>query len=205
LDTPMTYEAMRASGSIMGSGGLIVMDESTCMVELARYFIHFASDESCGNCTPCRIGTRILKDTLQKIIQGEGETQDLETIRHTAYTMANASLCGLGQAASNPVTSGLRYFLSEYQAHIQDKYCPAAVCEGLFKYWIEPARCSGCHLCTPVCPSGAIQGSLKEIHVLDQDLCIACGACVTACARNAIKGIPVNADSVSQISNEVAL
>ncbi len=205
LDTPITYESMRASGSIMGSGGLIVMDESTCMVELARYFIQFAADESCGNCTPCRIGTRILKDTLQKIIEGEGEPEDIETMRRAAYTMTNTSLCGLGQAASNPVTSGLRYFLPEYQAHINEKYCPAAVCDGLFKYWIEPAKCTGCHLCTPSCPSGAIAGSLKEVHVLDQDLCITCGACVTACNRNAIIGIPVDIKSASWVSNEAAL
>ncbi len=205
LDTPITYESMRASGSIMGSGGLIVMDESTCMVELARYFINFAADESCGNCTPCRIGTRILKDTLQKIIQGEGEMKDIDTMRRTAYTMTNTSLCGLGQAASNPVTSGLRYFLPEYQAHIQDKYCASAVCEGLFKYWIEAERCTGCDLCTPVCPSGAIQGGRKEIHVLDQDLCITCGECVAACARHAIIGIPVQAESSSWVPNEVTL
>ncbi len=205
LDTPITYESMRASGSIMGSGGLIVMDESTCMVELARYFIQFAADESCGNCTPCRIGTRILKDTLQKIIEGEGEPEDIETMRRAAYTMTNTSLCGLGQAASNPVTSGLRYFLPEYQAHVNEKFCTAAVCDGLFQYWIEPAKCTGCHLCTPACPSGAIAGSLKEVHVLDQELCITCGACVTACNRNAIIGIPVDVKSASLVSNEAAL
>lgn len=205
LDTPITYETMRASGSIMGSGGLIVMDESTCMVELARYFIQFAAHESCGNCTPCRIGTRILKDTLQKIIQGEGEIHDLEILRRTADTMTSTSLCGLGQAASNPVTSGLRYFLPEYQAHIHEKYCPAAVCEELFKYWIEAEKCTGCDLCTPVCPSGAIQGGPKEIHSLDQDLCITCGACVAACARNAIIGIPVDAIAASWISDGAAV
>ena len=193
LDTPITYEAMRDQGSIMGSGGLIVMDDSTCIVDMARYFIGFALRESCGNCTPCRIGTRVLIDRLEKIIRGEGEPEDLEMMRRTANTMVKTSLCGLGQAASNPVTSSLNYFLSEYEAHVQDHYCPSAVCKGLFQYIILPERCNGCTLCAQVCPTDAIQGKLKELHTLDVTLCTQCHSCVEVCAKRAIIGVPVPA------------
>src|SRR5512147_1106563 len=171
LDTPITYEAMRAQGSIMGSGGLIVMDETTCIVEMARYFIGFALRESCGNCTPCRVGTRVLSDRLEKIIRGEGEPHDLEVMRAAADTMVRTSLCGLGQAASNPVSSSLRFFLSEYEAHVHDHYCQSAVCKGLFQYVILADRCNGCQLCVRACSSNAIQGKLKELHTLDAKVC----------------------------------
>jgi NADH:ubiquinone oxidoreductase subunit F (NADH-binding) len=191
LDTPINYESLRAKGSIMGSGGLIVMDESTCMVGMARYFIGFAQRESCGNCTPCRIGTRILMNTLDKIVSGNGEPYDLDIIERAADTMTKTSLCGLGQAASNPAVSSLRYFRAEYEAHINEKYCQAAECDHLFDYYILPEKCSGCGLCLEVCTAGAIQGVKKEVHTLDTSLCTKCRSCVRVCARNAIIGVPV--------------
>lgn len=194
LDTPITYEAMRDQGSIMGSGGLIVMDESTCIVDMAHYFIGFALRESCGNCTPCRIGTRVLIDRLEKIIRGDGEQHDLEVMRKAADTMVQTSLCGLGQAASNPVSSSLNYFLSEYEAHIHDHYCPSGVCKGLFQYVILPESCNGCTLCANVCPVNAIHGTLKELHTLDVTLCTQCHSCVEVCAKHAIIGVPVPHD-----------
>jgi len=194
LDTPITYEAMREQGSIMGSGGLIVMDESTCIVDMARYFIGFALRESCGNCTPCRIGTRVLIDRLEKIIRGDGEPHDLEVMRAAADTMVRTSLCGLGQAASNPVTSSLNFFLSEYEAHVHDSYCQAGVCKGLFQYVIVAERCNGCGLCAKACSTGAIQGKLKELHILDVNLCTQCHACVEVCTKHAIVGVPLPAE-----------
>jgi len=176
----------------MGSGGLIVMDESTCIVDMARYFIGFALRESCGNCTPCRIGTRVLSDRLEKIIRGEGEPDDLEMMRRAADTMVKTSLCGLGQAASNPVTSSLNYFFSEYEAHVHEQYCAAGVCKGLFQYIILPENCNGCTLCAKVCPAGAIQGTLKELHTLDVRLCTQCHACVEVCTKRAILAVPAD-------------
>ena len=203
LDTPITYEAMRDQGSMMGSGGLIVMDESTCIVDMAHYFIGFALRESCGNCTPCRIGTRVLIDRLEKIIRGEGGPTDLDMMRRTADTMVKTSLCGLGQAASNPVTSSLNYFISEYEAHVHDHYCEAGVCKGLFQYIILPENCNGCTLCAKACPTDAIHGSLKELHTLDATLCTQCHSCVEVCAKQAILAVPVPADQGHFQMNEV--
>jgi len=194
LDTPITYEAMRDQGSIMGSGGLIVMDESTCIVDMARYFIGFALRESCGNCTPCRIGTRVLSDRLEKIIRGEGEPHDLDVMRAAADTMVKTSLCGLGQAASNPVSSSLNFFLSEYEAHVHDNYCQAGVCKGLFQYVILAELCNGCGLCAKACSTNAIQGKLKELHTLDVNLCTQCHACVEVCTKHAIVSLPLPAE-----------
>jgi NADH-quinone oxidoreductase subunit F len=194
LDTPITYEAMRDQGSIMGSGGLIVMDESTCIVDMAHYFIGFALRESCGNCTPCRIGTRVLIDRLEKIIRGDGEPNDLEMMRKAADTMVRTSLCGLGQAASNPVTSSLTFFLSEYEAHINEHYCQSGVCKGLFQYVILAENCNGCTLCAKVCSTNAIQGTLHELHTLDVTLCTQCHSCVEVCAKDAIVPVPLPAD-----------
>jgi len=191
LDTPITYETMREQGSIMGSGGLIVMDESTCIVDMARYFTGFAQNESCGNCTPCRIGTRVLLSTLEKITRGDGEPGDLEIMRRAADTMVKTSLCGLGQAASNPVTSSMRYFLSEYEEHITARTCTASVCTDLFEYQISPERCTGCGLCVTVCRVEAIRGEKGEPHILDAGICIKCRSCVNVCARKAITGVPV--------------
>ncbi len=205
LDTPITYEHMREQGSMMGSGGLVVMDESTCIVDMARYFLGFAQNESCGNCTPCRIGTRVLMDTLEKIVRGDGEPGDLEVMQRTASTMVKTSLCGLGQAASNPVTSSLHYFLSEYEEHIHSKYCPASVCPDLFEYYILPERCSGCGLCVKTCQAGAIQGERGEPHFLDVSMCIRCHECVKVCARNAIVGVPNSLIIKDSVRDEVVL
>jgi NADH:ubiquinone oxidoreductase subunit F (NADH-binding)/(2Fe-2S) ferredoxin len=191
LDTPITYEMMRELGSIMGSGGLIVMDESTCIVDMARYFVGFARNESCGNCTPCRNGTRILSDTLERIAQGEGELEDLEVLERAGRTMTATSLCGLGQAAANPVASSLRYFRAEYEAHVVDHFCPAAVCGEMYELTILPERCTGCDLCRPVCETGAIQGERRMLHTLDASLCGRCRACLRACNLRAIVGVPV--------------
>ena len=199
LDTPIDYESMRAVGSIMGSGGLIVMDESTCMVDMARYFTSFAQSESCGNCTPCRIGNRILLDTLEKIVAGEGQVEDLDTLQRAARTMSQTALCGLGQAASNPVASSLRYFKSEYEAHITNKFCQSGVCDDLFEYYIEPERCNGCGLCVETCLSGAIQGKKRELYQLDPAICSKCHACVKICARNAIKTTPIKLREAARV------
>ena len=201
LDTPITYETMRELGSIMGSGGLIVMDEDTCIVDMARYFIGFACSESCGNCTPCRVGTRILKDTLEKIVTGEGEPEDLEVMHRAAETMNNTSLCGLGQAASNPVISSLKYFMDEYEDHIHQKFCRSAVCNDLYEYTILAERCIGCGVCIKVCGVDAITGENKHPHSLDADLCVKCKSCVRVCPTHAIVGVPMGTQAgIARIS-----
>jgi NADH:ubiquinone oxidoreductase subunit F (NADH-binding)/(2Fe-2S) ferredoxin len=191
LDLQIDYETLRTNGSMMGSGGLIVMDETTCMVDIARYFLNFSGRESCGNCTSCRVGARILIDVLDRITQGEGEPEDLETLRNAAETMEKTSLCSLGQSAANPVVSTLRNFLDEYEEHIQQKFCRAAVCASLYELHILAERCSGCGLCIDVCSTGAIQGQPKVVHSLDPSLCNKCQNCIRVCARNAIAGFPV--------------
>ncbi len=205
LDTPMDYESMKARGSIMGSGGLIVMDESTCMVDIARYFINFSRRESCGQCTPCRIGTRILYNTLEKIVRGDGKPEDLKILQRVANTMGRASLCGLGQSAPNPVLSTLRYFLPEYEAHVKEKFCQAAACDELFQFTILEERCSGCGLCLDGCSSGAIQGVKKETFTLDASLCTKCRNCVRTCARGAIIGVPISDRPPEEILFEMTL
>lgn len=192
LDTPVDYENMRASGSIMGSGGLIVVDEDTCIVDLARYFLTFSESESCGKCTPCRIGTRILLETLEKIARGEGEDEDLDVLYRVADTMQRTALCGAGQTAPNPVLTTLKYFMNEYQTHIHGRYCPAGVCTALFEYRIIPEKCTGCGRCAQVCTSGAVQGVKKEPYVIDVDKCIKCRACYEACKFDAIVPVPVS-------------
>jgi NADH-quinone oxidoreductase subunit F len=192
LDTPLDYESMQRCGSIMGSGGLIVMDESTCLVDLAHYFLSFAQGESCGKCTPCRVGTRVLVETLEKIIRGDGRPGDLETLTSVSETMQRASLCAAGQAAPNPVLSTLRYFQSEYDSHIHDKFCPSAVCKELFEYHIDAEKCTGCGRCIPVCRSDAIQGEKLKLHQIDVSKCAKCHACVEICNFDAILGAPVS-------------
>lgn len=192
LDLPIDYESLKANGSIMGSGGMIVMDESTCMVDIARYFLSFSGRESCGNCTSCRVGTRILIDVLERITRGEGRAEDLEILERTAETMEKASLCSLGQAAANPVTSTLRNFRVEYEEHVEEKFCRAGVCANLYELHILAERCSGCGLCVEVCSSGAIQGQRKEVHILDAALCTKCQNCIRVCARGAIVPAPLS-------------
>ncbi len=186
LDIPIDYDNLIEIGSMMGSGGLIVMDEDNCMVDIAKFFLEFTVDESCGKCTPCRVGTRRLLEILEKITSGKGTMEDIDKLEElSAYIKAN-SLCGLGQTAPNPVLSTLRYFKDEYIAHVQDKKCPAGVCKDLLEYKIVPDLCKGCSLCSRKCPVGAISGEIKSPFVIDQDKCIKCGACMSSCKFGAI-------------------
>ncbi len=187
IDTPIDYDNLIAIGSMMGSGGLIVMDEDTCMVDLARFFLEFTVDESCGKCTPCRIGTKRLLEILDKIIAGNGELEDLDKLEELSNYIKSASLCGLGQTAPNPVLSTLRYFRDEYVTHIVDKKCPAGVCKSLLQYKIDPDKCKGCTLCARNCPADAITGAVKTPHVINNDKCIKCGACMDSCKFDAIR------------------
>ncbi len=186
IDVPIDYDNLLAIGSMMGSGGLIVMDEDTCMVDLAKFFLEFTVDESCGKCAPCRIGTVRMLEILNKICDGNGEMQDLDKLEELANYVKSASLCGLGQTAPNPILSTLRYFRDEYVAHIVDKKCPAGVCKKLLNYSIDADKCKGCTLCARVCPAGAITGKVKEAHVIDTAKCVKCGACVEKCKFGAI-------------------
>jgi len=181
LDLPVDYESLTQAGTIMGSGGMIVMDEDTCMVDIALYFLRFAQEESCGKCVPCRNGTREMADILARIVAGEGVDEDLARLENLAMTVRKASLCGLGQTAPNPVLSTLRYFRDEYLAHIRDRACPALVCKSLITFFIEPEKCVGCLLCKKECPVEAISGERKKVHVIDQAACIKCGACYRVC------------------------
>ena len=186
IDTPIDYESLSAIGSMMGSGGLIVMDEDTCMVDIAKFYLEFTVDESCGKCTPCRVGTKRLYEMLDKITKGQGTMEDLDKMEELCHYIQENSLCGLGQSAPNPVLSTLKYFRDEYIAHIQDKRCPAGVCKELLQYAIDPAKCRGCTLCAKVCPAGAITGTVKEPHVIDPGKCLKCGACIEKCRFGAI-------------------
>ena len=186
LDVPIDYDNLIAIGSMMGSGGLIVMDEDTCMVDIAKFFLEFTVDESCGKCTPCRVGTKRMYEILDKITRGEATMEDLDKLEELCYYVKNNALCGLGQTAPNPILSTLRYFRDEYIAHIQDKTCPAGVCKHLMKYTIDPDKCKGCTLCARNCPVGAISGTVKKPHVIDGSKCIKCGACMEKCRFGAI-------------------
>ncbi|MGN1133005.1 MAG: NADH-ubiquinone oxidoreductase-F iron-sulfur binding region domain-containing protein [Oscillospiraceae bacterium] len=186
IDTPIDYENLTALGSMMGSGGLIIMDEDTCMVDIAKFYLNFTVDESCGKCTPCRIGTRRLLQFLEKITSGNGELEDLDKIEELALHMKSSSLCALGQSAPNPVLSTMKYFKDEYIEHIVDKHCPAGVCKSLLHYEIDAGKCKGCTLCARNCPVNAISGTVKQPHVIDKDKCIKCGLCMKNCKFNAI-------------------
>ena len=186
IDTPIDYDSLISIGSMMGSGGLIVMDEDNCMVDIAKFFLEFTVDESCGKCTPCRIGTRRLLEILERITKGNGTLEDLDRMELLCHSIKNASLCGLGQTAPNPVLSTLRYFRDEYIAHVVDKKCPAGVCKELTNYEIIPEKCKGCSACARKCPVGAISGEIKSPFTIDKTKCIKCGACVETCKFGAI-------------------
>jgi NADP-reducing hydrogenase subunit HndC len=186
FDIPIDYDNLISIGSMMGSGGLIVMDEDNCMVDIAKFFLEFTVDESCGKCTPCRIGTKRLHEILDKITNGQGTMEDLQKLEDLCYYIKENALCGLGQTAPNPVLSTLRYFKDEYVAHVIDKKCPAGVCKALLSFIIDEDKCKGCTLCARICPNGAIQGKVKEAHLIDQSKCIKCGACMEKCKFGAI-------------------
>ena len=186
LDTQIDYDNLIAAGSMMGSGGMIVMDEDNCMVDIARFFLDFTVDESCGKCPPCRIGTRRMLEILQRITNGQGQDGDIERLETLAYNIKNTALCGLGQTAPNPVLSTLRYFRHEYEAHIYEKRCPAGHCQALLHYEIDPEKCKGCTACTRVCPAGAISGTPRHAHTIDVSKCLKCGACMEKCKFYAI-------------------
>jgi NADH-quinone oxidoreductase subunit F len=187
LNLPIDYDSLTAAGAIMGSGGLIIMDENTCMVDLAKFFLTFTQSESCGRCVPCRLGTKRMLETLQRITEGAGEVSDLEALKDLGVIIKDASLCGLGQTAPNPVLTTIRYFEDEYRAHIEEKRCPAGVCKALIRYEIDEQTCTGCGLCRRACPQSAISGKAKEPHILDQSRCIKCGICHAECKFDAVK------------------
>ena len=186
LDIPVDYDSITATGAIMGSGGMVVMDSGTCMVDVARYFLNFTQNESCGKCTFCRIGTRRMLEILNRITEGKGELEDLDRLEELALNISKGSLCGLGQTAPNPVLTTLRYFKDEYLAHIVDKRCPAGVCTSLLHYYILPEKCIGCTLCARMCPVSCISGSLRQVHIIDQSRCTHCGNCYKACKFGAV-------------------
>ncbi len=186
FDIPIDYDNLISIGSMMGSGGLIVMDEDDCMVDIAKFFLEFTVEESCGKCTPCRVGTRRMLEILTKITKGQATMEDLDKLEELCYYIKDNSLCGLGQTAPNPVLSTLRYFRDEYEAHIKEKRCPAGVCKALLSYVIDRDKCRGCTLCARTCPAGAIIGTVKNPHVIDPDKCVKCGACMEKCRFGAI-------------------
>ncbi len=186
IDTPIDYDNLTAIGCMMGSGGLIVMDEDNCMVDIAKFFLNFTVDESCGKCAPCRIGTKRMMEILEKITSGNGTLEDIDKLEELAYYIKENSLCGLGQTAPNPVLATLKFFREEYIAHVVDKKCPAGVCKKLLNYTIDPEKCRGCTLCARKCPAGAISGSVKNPHTIDTAKCIKCGACMESCKFGAI-------------------
>ncbi len=186
LDTPVDYDNLIAAGSMMGSGGMIVMDEDNCMVDIARFYLDFIVDESCGKCAPCRIGTKRMLEILNRIVEGKGEEGDIEKLENLAETIKSTALCGLGQTAPNPVLSTIKFFRSEYEAHIREKRCPAHHCKSLLQYKIDPEKCRGCTACARACPADAITGTVKQPHVIDTAKCLKCGTCMEKCRFGAI-------------------
>jgi NADP-reducing hydrogenase subunit HndC len=196
IDLPIDYESLKEVGSMMGSGGMIVMDEDTCMVDVAKFFIQFTNDESCGKCSVCRDGSDALLEVLTRITSGEGCNGDVEFLEELGAVIKDASMCGLGQTLPNPVLSTLKYFREEYVAHVKDKNCPAKACKALIKYYIDPDKCPGCTLCLKTCPTGAIKGETKHVHVIDQTVCSKCGECLEVC--------PPKVSAVSKLSGKEA-
>ncbi|MCF8334243.1 MAG: 4Fe-4S binding protein, partial [Bacteroidales bacterium] len=185
-DTLVDYDSVNATGAIMGSGGMVVMDETTCMVDVAKFFLNFTQEESCGKCTFCRMGTKRMLEILERITNGEGKEGDIEELEDLSVQIKDNSLCGLGQTAPNPVLTTIKYFRDEYEAHIRDRKCPAKVCKPLLTYTIDPEKCTGCMVCARKCPTGAITGEKKQVHVIDQELCSKCGDCFNRCNFDAV-------------------
>ncbi len=202
IDTPIDYESLTALGTIMGSGGIIVLDEDDCMVDVAKFFLEFTVHESCGKCTPCREGTRAMYEILDRISKGEGTMEDIDALEELAVVVKETSLCGLGQTAPNPVLTTLRYFREEYEIHVKEKRCPAKKCRDLISYVIDPKACTGCTACKIVCPTGAIEGELNKLHYIHQDLCIKCGSCMDVCRFDAVFKVspPIKEDEKVQSS-----
>jgi len=186
-DLSVDYESLAAAGSIMGSGGLVVMDEDTCMVDIARYFLAFTQSESCGKCMPCRLGTKQMLDILEDICDGRGKPEDMEMLGNLSEAVKKGSLCGLGQTVPNPVQTTLRYFRNEYETHVRDRKCPAGICKALFHYEIDPDKCNGCMACARKCPTEAVFGEKKQPHTIDPEKCIKCGECYQACKFEAVR------------------
>ena len=187
LDTPIDYENIAKTGAIMGSGGMIVMDEKTCMVDMAKFFMDFTSKESCGKCVPCRIGTTRMLEILQRIVVGEGQESDIETLVELGEAIKTGALCGLGNSAPNPVLTTIKYFREEYEAHINEKKCPAKKCTALISYNIIADKCKGCSLCSKKCPVNAISGVIKSPYTIDSEACVRCGQCIENCKFGAIE------------------
>jgi len=197
LDSPVDYESLTGAGSIMGSGGMIVLDEDTCIVDIAHYFIAFTQKESCGKCVPCRVGTRQMLDILERITKGEGKPGDIEQLQRLAETVRDGSLCALGGTAPNPVLTTIRYFRDEYEAHINEKRCPAKVCQELISYYILPEKCEGCMICLRNCPAEAISGGKRMVHIIDQEKCTKCGTCLDICPTRFSAVVKVSGEKMS--------
>ncbi|HIE16790.1 MAG TPA: 4Fe-4S dicluster domain-containing protein [Dehalococcoidia bacterium] len=197
LDTPVDFETLAEAGSIMGSGGMVVMDKDTCMVDVARYFIAFCRDESCGKCVPCREGLPLMSDILEQITQGKGKPEDVERLVELGDTIMKGSLCGLGTTAPNPVLTSIRYFRSEWEAHVIEKKCPALVCKSLISFYILPEKCAGCGICLRACPVEAISGGKRLIHIIDQERCIKCGTCLEKCPERFSAVVKVTGEQVA--------
>jgi NADH:ubiquinone oxidoreductase subunit F (NADH-binding)/ferredoxin len=203
LNLPVDYESLTQAGSIMGSGGMVVMDEDTCMVDIARYFLSFTQAESCGKCVPCRLGTKQMLDILQDITSGKGKPEDIDLLQNLGEQVKAGSLCGLGQTAPNPVLTTIRYFRDEYEAHVNEKRCPALVCTELISYYILPDKCQGCLICLRNCPVEAISGGKRMVHVIDQGKCIKCGTCLDLCPTRFNAVVKVSGEKVAVPSEPI--
>jgi NAD-dependent dihydropyrimidine dehydrogenase PreA subunit len=202
LDLPIDFDSLTAAGAMMGSGGLVVVDEDTCMVDMARYFLNFTKNESCGQCIPCRLGTSQMYNILEDITEGRGKPEDLKLLEELAWAVKKGSMCGLGQTAPNPILTTLRYFRHEYEAHVNDRRCPALVCKPLLQYLIDQEKCIGCQRCSKECPVEAISGEKKEPHIIDQDKCTKCGACYDVCPKK-VRAVQVVSEGLPQIEEHL--